>query len=235
MLRFHTQTAGVTLTAQQPINNSVRVAYQALAAVLGGTQSLHTNSYDEAIGLPTEESALLALRTQQILAHETNIPTTVDPLAGSYLVEELTTKLYDESKKLIESIESNGGAMNCVISGYQQREIHESAWNQLQAIESGETSVVGVNKFSESDESAKFGHIIDPSKSQNQINQLLEMKINRDNFVIQQHLQGIRRAAKNNENLLEIMIEAYKEEVTLGEVNDVLRDVFGTWIAPSGV
>ena len=235
MLRFHTQTAGVTLTAQQPINNSVRVAYQALAAVLGGTQSLHTNSYDEAIGLPTEESALLALRTQQILAHETNIPTTVDPLAGSYLVEELTTKLYDESKKLIESIESNGGAMNCVISGYQQREIHESAWNQLQAIESGETSVVGVNKFSESDESAKFGHIIDPSKSQNQINQLLEMKINRDNFVIQKHLQGIRRAAENNENLLEIMIEAYKEEVTLGEVNDVLRDVFGTWIAPSGV
>ncbi len=235
MLRFHTQTAGVTLTAQQPINNSVRVAYQALAAVLGGTQSLHTNSYDEAIGLPTEESALLALRTQQILAHETNIPTTVDPLAGSYLIEELTTKLYDESKKLIESIESDGGAMNCVISGYQQRQIHESAWSQLQAIENGKTSVVGVNKFSESDESEKFGHIIDPSKAQNQINQLLEMKENRNNSVIQKHLQNIRRAAKNNENLLEIMIDAYKEEVTLGEVNDVLRDVFGTWIAPSGV
>jgi len=235
MLRFHTQTAGVTLTAQQPINNSVRVAYQALAAVLGGTQSLHTNSYDEAIGLPTEESALLALRTQQILALETNIPNTVDPLAGSYLIEELTTKLYNESKNLIESIESDGGAMNCVISGYQQREIHEAAWNQLQATESGKSSVVGVNKYTESDESEQLGQIIDPSKAENQINQLNEMKKYRDESIIQGHLEKIRIAAENNENLLEIMIEAYQAEVTLGEVNDVLRDVFGTWIAPSGV
>ena len=235
MLRFHTQTAGVTLTAQQPINNSVRVAYQALAAVLGGTQSLHTNSYDEAIGLPTEESALLALRTQQILALETNIPNTVDPLAGSYLIEELTTKLHDESRKLIESIESDGGAMNCVISGYQQREIHEAAWNQLQATECGKISIVGVNKYTESDESEQLGQIIDPSKAQNQINKLNEMKKNRDESLIEKHLEKIRIGAENNDNLLEIMIEAYRAEVTLGEVNDVLREVFGTWIAPSGV
>ena len=235
MLRFHTQTAGVTLTAQQPINNSVRVAYQALAAVLGGTQSIHTNSYDEAIGLPTEESALLALRTQQILALETNIPNTVDPLAGSYLIEELTTKLHDESRKLIESIESDGGAMNCVISGYQQREIHEAAWNQLQATECGKISIVGVNKYTESDESEQLGQIIDPSKAQNQINKLNEMKKNRDESLIEKHLEKIRIGAENNDNLLEIMIEAYRAEVTLGEVNDVLREVFGTWIAPSGV
>ena len=235
MLRFHTQTAGVTLTAQQPINNSVRVAYQALAAVLGGTQSLHTNSYDEAIGLPTEESALLALRTQQILALETNISNTVDPLAGSYLIEELTIKLYNVSKNLIESIESDGGAMNCVISGYQQREIHEAAWNQLQSTESGKTSVVGVNKYTESDESEQLGQIIEPSKVENQILQLNEMKKNRDDSLIKAHLEKIRIGAVNKENLLEIMIEAYKAEVTLGEVNEILRDVFGTWIAPSGV
>jgi len=141
-LRFHTQTAGVTLTAQQPLNNTVRVAYQALSAVFGGTQSLHTNSYDEAIGLPTEEAATIALRTQQIIAEETGIPFTVDPLAGSYLVEEMTTKIAVEARVLIEDIQSRGGALNCVKSGVQQRMIHESAWKNVNSIESGDIGVV---------------------------------------------------------------------------------------------
>ena len=235
MLRFHTQTAGVTLTAQQPLNNAVRVSYQALSAVLGGTQSLHTNSYDEAIGLPTEDSALLALRTQQILATETNITNSVDPLAGSYLVEELTSKLYHNSKKLIEAIEGKGGAMQCVVSGYQQREIHEAAWNQLQAIEDGTSTVVGVNLFQDEEISEFIGQIQDTANASNQSNKIQQVIDNRDSVLATACLQKIREAATDGNNLMEPMIEAYKSDVTLGEVNDVLREVFGTWVAPSGV
>ena len=235
MLRFHTQTAGVTLTAQQPLNNAVRVSYQALAAVLGGTQSLHTNSYDEAIGLPTDKSALLALRTQQILANETNITNSVDPLAGSYLVEELTTKLYNNAKVLIEEIDQSGGAMQCVISGYQQRLIHEAAWNQLQAIEDGTTNVVGVNKYIEDDKSNLVGQLQDPLLARFQVENLQQVVTNRDPEKARLSIERIEQAAKEGSNLMNPLIEAFKAEVTLGEVNDVLRGQFGTWIAPSGV
>ena len=235
MLRFHTQTAGVTLTAQQPLNNAVRVSYQALSAVLGGTQSLHTNSYDEAIGLPTEESALLALRTQQILANETNITKSVDPLAGSYLVEELTSKLYNNSKQLVEEIEANGGAMNCVISGYQQRQIHEAAWNQLKSVEDGTTSVIGVNKFSEEDTSTLMGQIQDQANAESQSKMVQQIIQNREKSKADKCILEIEKAAINGTNLMEPLIDAFKAEVTLGEVNEVLRQNFGTWVSPSGV
>lgn len=235
MLRFHTQTAGVTLTAQQPLNNAVRVSYQALSAVLGGTQSLHTNSYDEAIGLPTEESALLALRTQQILAEETNVPNSVDPLAGSYLVEELTSKLYHNSRNLIEEIDNLGGAMQCVIAGYQQRHIHEAAWNQLQSIEDGTTQVIGVNKFPEGEATDIFGQIQNPAFAQLQKIQIEQIIQERDSTQIDQCIRSIEEAITDGSNLMEPLIEAFKAEITIGEVNDILRDNFGTWIAPSGV
>ena len=235
MLRFHTQTAGVTLTAQQPLNNAVRVSYQALSAVLGGTQSLHTNSYDEAIGLPTEESALLALRTQQILAEETNIPNSVDPLAGSYLVEELTYKLYQNSRDLIEEIDNLGGAMQCVIAGYQQRHIHEAAWNQLQSIEDGTTKVVGVNRFVDDENSDMVGQVQNPAIADSQCENVREIIVKRDSVKADQCLRSIEKAMIDGSNLMEPLIEAFKAEITLGEVNDVLRDNFGTWVAPSGV
>ncbi len=235
MLRFHTQTAGVTLTAQQPLNNAVRVSYQALSAVLGGTQSLHTNSYDEAIGLPTEESALLALRTQQILAEETNVPNSVDPLAGSYLVEELTSKLYHKSRDLIEEIDNMGGAMQCVIAGYQQRHIHEAAWNQLQSIEDGTTQVIGVNKFPEGETTDIVGHIQNPAIAHLQQIQIEQIIQERDSTQIDQCIRSIEEAIADGSNLMEPLIEAFRAEVTIGEVNDILRDNFGTWIAPSGV
>ena len=235
MLRFHTQTAGVTLTAQQPLNNTVRVSYQALSAVLGGTQSLHTNSYDEAIGLPTEESALLALRTQQILADETNITNSVDPLAGSYLVEELTTKLYNNSKLLVQEMEANGGAMNCVVSGYQQRQIHEAAWRQLQSVEDGTTSVIGVNKFSDDEKSNFMGHKQDLVNAEMQTKMIQQIIQNRNKSKAEQCILEIEQATENGTNLMEPLIEAFKSEVTLGEVNDILRRNFGSWVAPSGV
>ena len=235
MLRFHTQTAGVTLTAQQPLNNTVRVSYQALSAVLGGTQSLHTNSYDEAIGLPTEESALLALRTQQILADETNITNSVDPLAGSYLVEELTTKLYNNSKLLVQEMEANGGAMNCVVSGYQQRQIHEAAWRQLQSVEDGTTSVIGVNKFSDDEKSNFMGHKQNLVNAEMQTKMIQQIIQNRNKSKAEQCILEIEQATENGTNLMEPLIEAFKSEVTLGEVNDILRRNFGSWVAPSGV
>ncbi len=235
MLRFHTQTAGVTLTAQQPLNNAVRVSYQALSAVLGGTQSLHTNSYDEAIGLPTEESALLALRTQQILAEETNVPNSVDPLAGSYLIEELTSKLYHNSRNLIEEIDNLGGAMQCVIAGYQQRHIHEAAWNQLQSIEDGTTQVIGVNKFPEGETTDIVGQIQNPAIAHLQQIQIEQIIQERDSTQIDQCIRSIEEAIADGSNLMEPLIEAFRAEATIGEVNDILRDNFGTWIAPSGV
>ena len=235
MLRFHTQTAGVTLTAQQPLNNAVRVSYQALSAVLGGTQSLHTNSYDEAIGLPTEKSALLALRTQQILADETNVTNSVDPLAGSYLIEELTSKLYNNSKRLVEEMEASGGAMNCVVSGYQQRQIHEAAWNQLKSVEDGTTRVIGVNKFSDEGKSNLMGQIQDQGNAESQSKMVNEIIRDRDKSKAEKCIREIEQATINGTNLMESLIDAFKAEVTLGEVNDVLRQNFGTWVAPSGV
>ncbi len=234
-LRFHTQTAGVTLTAQQPENNTVRVAYQALAAVLGGTQSLHTNAFDEAIGLPTVNSARLALRTQQILASETGITDVVDPLAGSYLIEELTDTLYNESRALVEEFLAKGGALSGVISGDQQRAIHEAAWDHLTQVENGQKSIIGVNTHSIEDEIEPNTQTMDNAISQTQIDRLGTIKSGRNTEQVSQSLDALRKAAQGNDNVMDSMISAFKAEATMGEVNGILREEFGTWRSPSGV
>ena len=234
-LRFHTQTSGVTLTAQQPMNNAIRVAYQALAAVLGGTQSLHTNSFDEALGLPTEESAKIALRTQQIIAEETGITSHVDPLGGSVLVESTTDRLIQEAELIIQEIDSMGGPMDCVKAGYQQRIIHESAWKQLNRIESGEELVVGVNSHIDQDMPEFEGMLIDPEDEKSQISKLIKTRKNRNQALVEQTLSDLRESCNDGSNIMEKIINAVKAEATVGEVNSIMREEFGTWIAPSGV
>ncbi len=235
MLRFHTQTAGATLTAQQPSNNVVRVAYQALSSVLGGTQSLHTNSFDEAIGLPTDEAVTIALRTQQILALETGIPNHVDPLAGSYVIEEMTSKIYESSMDLIREIESEGGALSAVRSGTQQRMIHESAWEHLNSIENGTLSVVGVNVNSNLDENTVEGQILDQSLAIKQVDFLNSVRDARDEEEVRRALDKLRGACGTEENLMEHIIFAVKSYCSIGEINSVLTESFGTWVSPSGV
>jgi len=234
-LRFHTQTAGVTLTAQQPLNNAVRVAYQALSAVLGGTQSLHTNSFDEAIGLPTEESARIALRTQQIISEETGVANSVDPLAGSYLVEEMTSRIVSEAKTLIEQIDSRGGGLECIKSGLQQRMIHDSAWKNLQEIESGEIGVVGVNSYLEDSVQSINKQEFDSAGVKSRIDALAEYRNNRNQDSVTTALERLENACSGGENVMEPMIESVKVGATIGEVNGVLRSAFGTWTSPSGV
>ena len=234
-MRFHTQTAGVTLTAQQPLNNAVRVSYQALSAVLGGTQSLHTNSFDEAIGLPTEESARIALRTQQIISEETGVANSVDPLAGSYLVEEMTSRIVSEAKALIEQIDSQGGGLECIKSGLQQRMIHDSAWKNLQEIESGEIGVVGVNSYLEDNENSINTQKSDSAGVQARLDALTEYRDNRNQKSVNTALELLENACTGEDNVMEPMIESVKAGATIGEVNGVLKSVFGTWISPSGV
>ena len=235
MLRFHTQTAGATLTAQQPSNNIVRVAYQALSSVLGGTQSLHTNSFDEAIGLPTDEAVTIALRTQQILALETGIADHVDPFAGSYLIEEMTSKIYEDSMELINKIESEGGALTAVRSATQQRMIHESAWKHLNSVESGTLSVVGVNVNNIVDESPVEGQILDQDLAVKQVDFLNSIKNSRNEDIARSALEKLSRACKTEENLMEHIIDAVKSYCSIGEINSVLTECFGTWVSPSGV
>ncbi len=234
-LRFHTQTSGVTLTAQQPLNNTIRVAYQALAAVMGGTQSLHTNSFDEALGLPTEESAIIALRTQQIIAEESGVTEHTDPLGGSYSVEELTDQLIGESREIITEIDSLGGAMECVKSGIQQRMIHESAWSQMQRVESGQESIVGVNIHSDGTTPHYEGPRIDSSEEDSKVEELTEIRIRRDHAKVSEALSELEGSCKDGTNVMEPLVEAMKAEATIGEVNGVMREAFGTWMAPSGV
>jgi len=235
MLRFHTQTAGATLTAQQPSNNIVRVAYQALSSVLGGTQSLHTNSFDEAIGLPTDEAVTIALRTQQILALETGIADHVDPFAGSYVIEEMTSKIYEASMELINRIESEGGALAAVRSGTQQRMIHESAWEHLNSIESGSLSVVGVNVNNIVDEIPIEGQILDLDLAVKQVDFLNSVRSSRNEDIARIALEKLSRACETEENLMEYIIDAVKSYCSIGEINSVLTECFGTWISPSGV
>ena len=235
MLRFHTQTAGATLTAQQPSNNIVRVSYQALSSVLGGTQSLHTNSFDEAIGLPTDEAVTIALRTQQILALETGVAKHVDPLAGSYVIEEMTDRIYEEAMLLIEKIESQGGALSAVRSGTQQRMIHESAWKHLNSIEEGGLSVVGVNVHHNEDEVPIEGQILDPDLAIKQVESLNSFRSTRNGEASINALEDLSRACKSEENLMDYIIEAVKAECSIGEINSVLMECFGTWVSPSGV
>jgi len=229
MMRFHTQTAGCTLTAQQPFNNIVRVAYQALAAVLGGTQSLHTNSFDEALALPTEEAVRVALRTQQIVASETNVADTIDPLAGSYMIESLTSQIEDGAKKYIDKIDELGGVIKAIETGYIQNEIQNSAYQYQKDVEKGEQVVVGLNKFTV--EEKPLGNLlrVDPEKERFQKEKLAKVKAERDNSAVQAALKKLQAAAQGADNLLPPTLEAVKVYATLGEIADVLRGVFGEY------
>ncbi|MFJ2776193.1 methylmalonyl-CoA mutase [Kitasatospora sp. NPDC087315] len=229
MLRFHTQTAGVQLTAQQPEVNLVRVAVQALAAVLGGTQSLHTNSFDEAIALPTEKAARLALRTQQVLAYETDITATVDPFAGSYAVEALTGEVEAAAVALLARVEELGGAVAAIETGYQKAEIERTAYRVQQETDSGERTVVGVNRFQLDAEEPYEPLRVDPAIEARQAGRLARLRAERDSSAVGRALTGLRRAAGGRENVLYPMKEALAARATVGEVCDALREVWGTY------
>ncbi len=232
-LRFHTQTAGSTLTAQQPMNNITRVTIQALAAILGGTQSLHTNSLDEALSLPTTHSVQVALRTQQILAHESGIADTIDPLGGAYAVESLTDEIESRAKEYLEKIDAIGGALAAVESGYMQREIQESAYRTQKQIESGETIVVGVNAFQADEPTPPERLKVDPSIEQSQRARLKEFRAKRDKDQVEFEMQRIASAARGEENLMPLFIEAVEAGATLGEICNCLREIWGEYRSPS--
>jgi len=229
MLRFHTQTGGSTLTAQQPLNNVSRVTIQTLAAVLGGTQSLHTNSYDEALSLPTEDSARIALRTQQIVAFESGITDTVDPLAGSYFVENLTKEVEEKAWSLIARIDAIGGSVSAIEQGFIQDEIARSAYEYQRRIEGNEKIIVGVNKFTVDKEARVPGFKIDDSIRTVQSERLKALKEQRDAVKAASCLASITDAAINNTNLMPHVIEAVENKCSLGEVADTLRNVFGEY------
>jgi methylmalonyl-CoA mutase, N-terminal domain len=229
MLRFHTQTAGVQLTAQQPEVNLVRVTVQALAAVLGGTQSLHTNSYDEAIALPTEKAARLALRTQQVIAHESDLTATVDPFAGSYAVEAMTDELEAKARELMDTVEELGGAVAAIEAGFQKREIERAAYDVTQGIESGERVVVGVNKYVRPDDEIYEPMRVDPTIEAQQAERLRELRANRDNDAVERHLAALRKAAEGTDNVLYPMHDALRAKATVGEVCNTLREVWGVY------
>ncbi|KWX03599.1 methylmalonyl-CoA mutase [Carbonactinospora thermoautotrophica] len=232
MLRFHTQTAGVQLTAQQPEVNLIRVAVQALAAVFGGTQSLHTNSYDEAIALPTEKAARLALRTQQVLAFETDVTATVDPFAGSYAIESMTDELEAAIWELIDKVEDLGGAVAAIEKGFQKTEIEKSAYQIAQQIDSGERVVVGVNKYTLDEEEPYEPLRVDPAIEAQQAERLARLRKERDNDAVQRALDALRRAAQGTDNVLYPMKEALAAKATVGEVCNALRDVWGVYTPP---
>ena len=227
MLRFHTQTAGVTLTAQQPDNNLIRSTVQALAAVLGGTQSLHVNSRDEALALPTEESVQLSLRTQQILAHENGVADVVDPMGGSYYVESLTSRLEEEAFHYIEKIDDIGGAIVALEQGYQIREIHDSAYKHQGDVEKDKRIIVGVNRYVS--ETPPIGGLlkVDPELARHQIERLRQLRQDRDNAVVQKSLANLAEVARSDDNTVPVILECVENYCTLGEICGVFRDVFG--------
>ena len=227
MCRFHTQTAGVTLTAQQPDNNIIRTTVQALAAVLGGTQSLHVNSYDEALALQTEESVQLSLRTQQVLAHETGVTDTVDPLAGSYYVENLTDRLESEALDYIRRMDDMGGALGALDSGFQISEIHESAYDYQRQVESGDRIVVGVNRYQSPTPPIEQLQTIDPAQTQRQLDRLARVKRDRDDSAMNASLQNLENIARGTDNTMPAILACVEAYATLGEISDVLRGVFG--------
>ncbi|MBC7249046.1 MAG: methylmalonyl-CoA mutase family protein [Anaerolineae bacterium] len=233
MLRFHTQTAGCTLTAQQPDNNVVRVTLQALAAVLGGTQSLHTNSRDEALSLPTEASVQIALRTQQIIAHESGVADTVDPLAGSYFVERLTNEIEARAVDYIRRIDDMGGALAAIERGFIQQEIQNSAYAYQRAVEQKQQIVVGVNEFVVDEETPLRRLKVDPAVGQRQVERLRALKARRDNGRVASLLDRLEEAALGTDNLMPIILECVEAYCTLGEICDVLRGVFGEYQAPT--
>ncbi|RPG79493.1 MAG: methylmalonyl-CoA mutase [Euryarchaeota archaeon TMED117] len=234
MLRFHTQVAGVSLTAQQPLNNISRVTIQALAAVCGGTQSLHTNSYDEALGLPTEESATVALRTQQIIAEESGVADVVDPFAGSYHIENLTNEIYTQTMNEVMKIESIGGALSAIEQGYQQQEIHSTAYRYYNEIEKNTRKIVGVNHGVLDEEIKVQPMKLNPKVTEQQHQRLRETRNSRDSKAVEQTLALISNACSSNENLFPLVIEAVKLNATLGEIMNSMKEVFGTYMAPSG-
>lgn len=229
MLRFHTQTGGSTLTAQQIDNNGVRVAFQALSSVFGGTQSLHTNGRDEALALPTEASATLALRTQQLIAYETGVTETIDPFAGSYVVEALTDKIEKLALDYIEKIDKMGGAVKAIEGGFQQREIQEAAYQYQRAIEDEKIIIVGVNKFQKKEEPIKDLLKVDPQIEVKQCESLRKLRERRDNAAVKQARDRLTQAAKGSENLMPHILNAVRCYTTLGEISDTMRDVFGLY------
>lgn len=229
MLRFHTQTAGCTLTAQQPDNNVVRVAFQALAAVLGGTQSLHTNSRDEALALPSQESVQIALRTQQIIAYESGAADTVDPLAGSYFVEALTHEIESAAAEYIKKIDEMGGAVRAVECGFIESEIQDSAYQFQKSVESGDRVIVGVNRFQTQEELPSNLLRVDPLVRETQIEGLKKLRDGRDSAAVESALAELRKCAQGTDNLMPPILDAVKKRVTLGEICGVLREVFGEY------
>ena len=233
-LRFHTQTAGCSLTAQQPYNNIVRVAMQALAAVLGGTQSLHTNSLDETLALPTEQAARIALRTQQIIAHESGVINTTDPLGGSFYVEELTDRMEKGCFEYFEKIDAYGGMVEAIEAGFPQREIWDASYAFQRSVDSGEKIVVGVNAFRMEKEEPYDALYVDESVTGEQLALLAQVKAQRDGAKVKQSLQALRKAAADPEtNTMPFILDAVKTYATVGEISDALRDVFGTYQEPA--
>ena len=229
LMRFHTQTGGSTLTAQQPLNNVVRVAIQSMAAVMGGTQSLHTNGFDEALSLPTEDAARIALRTQQIIGYESGITDTPDPLAGSYFVESLTNEVERLAYEYIARIDEMGGAVAAIEAGFQMDEIEEAAYQYTKSIDDDKRVVVGVNKFTVDEEPEPKVFPIDPALEPAQVKRLTAYKANRDGAAVTKSLEALRVAARGSDNLLPVMKDALRAKATLGEVSDALRDVFGVY------
>ena len=233
MLRFHTQTAGCTLTAQQPQNNVIRVTLQALAAVLGGTQSLHTNSMDEAFSLPSEEAVQTALRTQQLVAYESGVANTVDPLGGSFYVERMTGEIEERAQTYIDEIDKMGGAVAAVEQGYIQQEIQESAYAYQKAVEAGHQIVVGLNKFQDEEAPPKNLLRVDLAVMESQVAQLNQLKAERDNIAVDSAIEKLKECAQGSDNLMPPIMEAVKCYATLGEICDTLREVFGEYTAVS--
>ncbi len=231
MMRFHTQTAGVTLTAAQPVNNIVRVAFQALSAVLGGTQSLHTNSFDEALALPSEDSVRTALRTQQLIAFETGATDTVDPIGGSYYVEKLTSEIEQRAVEYIKTIDDMGGAPKAIEKGYIQREIEEAAYRYQKEIEQKQRIVVGLNNFVMDEPDPEGLLRVDPSVGENQCRKLEKLRDERNSAAVDKALAGLKSAAQGSDNLLPLILDAVRAEATLGEMCDILRGVFGEYKA----
>jgi methylmalonyl-CoA mutase, N-terminal domain len=229
MLRLHTQTGGATLTAQQPENNIVRTALEAMAAVLGGTQSLHTNSFDEALSLPTERAARIALRTQQVIAREAGVAETADPLGGSYFVETLTSEIEERARQYLEKIEGIGGAVAAIEAGWIQDEIHESAFRIQQAVESGDRVVVGVNRYQEEQDEPVELLRMNQALVRRQVEGLAELRAGRDGAAVERSLKEVEETARGSDNLLPPMREALRARATLGEVSDALRRAFGEY------
>jgi methylmalonyl-CoA mutase N-terminal domain/subunit len=229
MLRFHTQTAGSTLTAQQPENNIVRTALQALSAVLEGTQSLHTNSFDEALALPTEHAARIALRTQQIIAFESGVPQTIDPLAGSYYVESLTNDIESRAKEYLDKIDALGGMLKAIERGYVQQEIQNAAYEFQQKVDHQQAIVVGVNRFEIEEEKEVPIQRIDPALEPRQVERVRSLRSRRDKGPWESAMKGVEEAARSSENLMPKIIAAVEASATVGEISDAMRKVFGEY------